>query len=110
MEQERKRINYRLLSWIVLTLLVGIILGRILENLDDENKYKEIHNKYYEDVDAGVRFILPYDNENSGLKQICFVVYEDEIKNIFHNISEEKNLCFMTAGQRKKMEQEWKEI
>ena len=100
----------RMACWIVLTLLIGIILGRVWENFDDENKYKEIHSEYYEDVNAGVRFILPYDDENSGLKQICFVVYEDEIKDIFHNVSEEKNLCFMTAGQKENMEKEWKEI
>ena len=108
--EDKKRFNYRLLSFIVLALLVGIIAGRIWENFDDENRYMEVHDKYYEDVEAGVRFILPYNEENSGLKQICFVVYEDNIRNIFNNISEEKDLCFLTAGQRVENEQEWKEI
>jgi len=108
--EERKRFNKNIIYYTILALLVGVLVGRVWENFDDENKYMKIHDKYYEDVEAGLRFILPYEDENSGLKQLCFVVYEDNIKNIFNNISEEKDLCFMTAGQRAKMEQQWKEI
>ena len=96
---EIRKIN--LITWLVLALIVGIGIGQVWYTISEGNNYYK--------AEAGTRLIYPYGELNSGLKQICFIGFNDTMTDTWM-MMEEKNICFMTQGQKEKLEKEGQEF